>query len=49
VVVDLHTTNGSFHAYHLTYSPPLHPNTPPAIDSFLRNEWLPEVTARIRA
>src|SRR5690606_30691147 len=26
VSVDLHATNGTFHAYHLTYSPPLHPN-----------------------
>lgn len=48
VVVDLHTTNGSHHAYHLTYSPPLHPNTPRAIDSVLRDRWLPAVTRRIR-
>ncbi len=48
VVVDLHTTNGTRHAYHLTYSPPLHPNTPAAIDRFLRDRWLPEVTARIK-
>ena len=33
VAVDLHTTNGTQHAYYLTYSPPLHPNTPSAIDS----------------
>ena len=31
VGIDLHTTNGTYHAYHLTYSPPLHPNTRPAI------------------
>ena len=48
VGVDLHTTNGTQHAYHLTYSPPLHPNTPTSIDDFLRDEWLPEVTDRIR-
>lgn len=48
VGVDLHTTNGTRHAYHLTYSPPLHPNTPAAIDSFLRDRWLPEMTRRIR-
>ena len=48
VSVDLHTTNGTRHAYHLTYSPPLHPNTPVAIDHFLRDEWLPEVTDRIK-
>ena len=28
VALDLHTTNGSRHAYHLTYAPPLHPATP---------------------
>jgi len=48
VVVDLHTTNGSFHGYHLTYSPPLHPNTPTEITALLRERWLPEVTRRIR-
>lgn len=49
VGVDLHTTNGTRHAYHLTYSPPLHPNTPVVIDNYLRAEWLPTVTDRIRA
>ena len=48
VAVDLHTTNGTQHAYHLTYSPPLHPNTPPAIDAFLRDGLLPHVTDEIR-
>ena len=48
VAVDLHTTNGTQHAYHLTYSPPLHPNTPPAIDAFLREGLLPHVTGEIR-
>lgn len=48
VLIDLHTTNGSYHGYHLTYAPPLHPNTPPAIDSLLREEWLPEVTETIK-
>ena len=36
VAIDLHTTNGTRHAYHITYSPPLHPNTPAGIDDFLR-------------
>ena len=40
VVVDLHTTNGTRHAYHLTYSPPLHPATPEPVVSFLRDAWL---------
>jgi hypothetical protein len=49
VAIDLHTTNGSRHAYFLTYAPPLHPATDPAITSLLRLEWLPRVTATIRA
>ncbi|MCH7717788.1 MAG: M14 family metallopeptidase [Gemmatimonadetes bacterium] len=41
VGVDLHTTNGTRHAYHVTYAPPLHPNTDSRILAFLKNEWLP--------
>ena len=48
VAVDLHTTNGTRHAYHLTYSPPLHPNTPAEIDGFLREGLFPHVTGEIR-
>lgn len=47
VGVDLHTTNGTRHGYHLTYSPPLHPNTDSALVRFLREQWLPQVTASI--
>ena len=49
VVIDLHTTNGTVHGYDLTYAPPLHPNTSPAIDSLLREAWLPVVTERYKA
>ncbi len=48
VSVDLHTTNGTRHAYHLTYAPPLNPNTPVAIDSLLRGDWLPRLTASMK-
>lgn len=48
VLVDLHTTNGTFHGYQLTYAPPLHPNTDPAILSVLRDEWLPALTRNIK-
>jgi len=48
VGIDLHTTNGTRHGYHLTYAPPLHPNTDSTIVRFLREQWLPTVTARIR-
>ena len=47
VIVDLHTTNGTRHAYHLTYAPPLHLNTHPAIDTLLRSSWLPAVTTAV--
>ncbi len=49
VLVDLHTTNGSSHAYHLTYAPGLSPDTPPAIDAYLRTDLLPAVTNAVRA
>src|SRR5688572_30871234 len=48
VSMDLHTTNGSRHAYYLTYSPPLHPNTAAQITTLLRGEWLPHVTRLIK-
>ncbi|HZS47406.1 MAG TPA: M14 family metallopeptidase [Blastocatellia bacterium] len=47
VVVDLHTTDGSFHAYHLTYSPALTPNTNQAILDFTRNRMLPDITKTV--
>ena len=46
VVLDLHTTNGSIMAYHLTYAPPLHPNTHPAIDREARSRYLAAATER---
>ncbi|HUP00634.1 MAG TPA: M14 family metallopeptidase [Gemmatimonadota bacterium] len=49
VVIDLHTTNGTFHGYHLTYSPPLHPATDASIDRFMRDSLFPAVTAALRA
>jgi hypothetical protein len=46
---DLHTSDGSFHAYHLTYAPPLNPDTPAAIMSLMKDEWFPFVTKNIKA
>ena len=45
---DLHTSDGSFHGYHLTYSPPLNPNTSAAIMKLMRDEWFPFVTKNIK-
>jgi len=44
LTVDLHTTNGSYHGYHLTYSQPLNPNTSTAILSYHREKMLPAIT-----
>jgi hypothetical protein len=49
VILDLHTTNGSYHGYHLTYSPPLNPNTDSRITSFARERLLPAVTRTLKA
>ncbi len=43
LVVDLHTTNGSYHGYHLTYGPPLPPNTDPRIGAFTHDTLLSAV------
>jgi hypothetical protein len=48
VLMDLHTTNGTYHAYHLSYAPPLHPATHPAIVDPLRTAWLPAVTEALK-
>jgi len=41
--MDLHTTNGSHHGYHLTYSTPLNPNTHPQIVSFQDRVMIPVI------
>ncbi|MBI3649851.1 MAG: M14 family metallopeptidase [Acidobacteria bacterium] len=47
VVMDLHTTNGSYHGYALTYSPSLNPNTDRRILAFMRDKLFPAVTRRL--
>lgn len=44
LTVDLHTTNGSYHGYHLTYSPMLNPNADARLIAFERNRMLPAIT-----
>ena len=48
VSIDLHTTNGTLHAYYLTYAPPLNPATDPSLIELLRGDWLSSVTRRIK-
>jgi len=48
VMIDLHTTNGSRHAYHLTYETPNNP----AVDGATRREartWLAQVAQAVKA
>ncbi|MBK7351930.1 MAG: peptidase M14 [Gemmatimonadetes bacterium] len=47
VFIDLHTTNGSYHGYALTWSPGLNPNGSPAND-YVRDRFLPAVRERLR-
>lgn len=46
--IDLHTSDGSYHGYVLTYAPGLNPNSSPAND-YVRERFLPEVRARMRS
>jgi zinc carboxypeptidase len=45
--LDLHTTNGSYHGYVLTYAPGLNPNQNPSV-AFVRDRFLPEVQRRMQ-
>ena len=47
VVVDLHTTNGSYHGYHLTYAPSLTPNADSRLVAFARETLLPGVRSAL--
>lgn len=48
LTVDLHTTNGSYHGYHLTYSPTLNPNADARLIAFGRNKMLPAITRTLQ-
>lgn len=47
LTVDLHTTNGSYHAYHLTYSQALNPNTDQRILDFSRDKMMPAIAKNL--
>ncbi|HYK87456.1 MAG TPA: M14 family metallopeptidase [Acidobacteriota bacterium] len=44
LTMDLHTSDGSYHGYHLTFSPPLNPDADERIISLERNRMLPEIS-----
>ncbi|MEW6127838.1 MAG: M14 family metallopeptidase [Acidobacteriota bacterium] len=43
LTVDLHTTNGSYHGYHLTYSIPLNPASDARLIAFHREKMMPVI------
>jgi len=43
LTVDLHTSNGSYHGYHLTYSPTLNPNADSRLIAYERQRMLPAI------
>lgn len=47
LVMDLHTTNGSYHGYDLTYAASLTPNAMPGPVAYANDELLPELKRRL--
>jgi dipeptidyl-peptidase-4 len=47
LLIDCHTTNGSYHGYILTYATNLNPNADERITSFIRDELFPEITDKM--
>ena len=48
VSLDLHTTNGSYHGFHLTYSPSLNPNTDARLVALARERILPAMQQAVQ-
>lgn len=49
VFVDLHTTNGTWHAYSLTWAPGYQSSGHPATYEFVNNKMLPEITSTVKS
>ena len=49
LTVDLHTTNGSYHGYHLTYSIPLNPTLDPRLIAYHREKMMPALARSMSA
>jgi hypothetical protein len=48
VVIDTHTTNGSFHRYKLTYDGPRHPAADARVIDYCREKWIPDAGRRLK-
>ena len=49
LLIDLHTTNGSFHQEPLTYAVAHNPNSDPALPKYLRKKLLPIVSKKLES
>lgn len=49
IAMDLHTTDGSFHRYRLTYDSPRHPATDAALQKYGRDDFLPAISRQLVA
>jgi hypothetical protein len=49
LTVDLHTTDGSHHGYHLTYSMPLNPSLDPKLLAYHRDKLIPSLASAMSA
>lgn len=49
IMIDLHTTDGSYHAYHLTWEVPNNPAADPRIEKLARQDWMPAVTRAVKS
>ncbi len=47
IVIDSHTTNGSYHQYALTYDGPRNPAAPDKLVAYVRDSFLPEASRRM--
>ncbi len=48
LIIDTHTTNGSYHRYQLTYDGPRNPAGDRRVIEYVRDTMLPEITRRLR-
>ncbi len=49
LIIDTHTTNGSYHRYQVTYGAPKNPAGDRRVIEYVRDTMLPEVTRHLRA
>jgi hypothetical protein len=48
LIVDTHTTNGSFHRYTLTFDGPRHPAADARVIEYCREKWLPDARRMLK-